>query len=333
MSFSISNITVDEAVDETLAIISLTGTYGNGWSLNGNNITSDNFIGTLNNNPLVFKVNNKIAGKIDVDNNITNNTSIGVYSLENNSTGAFNSAFGNNSLQNNTIGVSNSAFGQASLLKNSTGSYNCSFGASSLLNNTIGFGNCAFGQSALNLNSTASFNSAFGTSALRNNIDGSYNTVIGYQEQSITGIFDNITAIGYNAELSITGSNQVRIGNNNIITASIQVGWTTSSDERLKSDIKDIDIGLNFINKLRPVSYYRNNDENKKTEYGLIAQELQSILVDNNIENNGIVYRDGNGFLGVRYNDFTTILIKAVQELKIIVEKQQEIIDKLKQKI
>ena len=33
--------------------------------------------------------------------------------------------------------------------------------------------------------------------------------------------------------------------------------------------------GLDFISKLRPVSYTRNNDESKKVEYGFIAQEVE----------------------------------------------------------
>ncbi|MBK7175261.1 MAG: tail fiber domain-containing protein [Bacteroidales bacterium] len=38
------------------------------------------------------------------------------------------------------------------------------------------------------------------------------------------------------------------------------------------------DLGLEFINKLNPVSYTRLNDEKQKTEYGFIAQELEETL-------------------------------------------------------
>ena len=54
------------------------------------------------------------------------------------------------------------------------------------------------------------------------------------------------------------------IGNFDITYAGIQVPWTYTSDKRWKSDIRDSHLGLDFISKLRPVSYYRNNDESKK---------------------------------------------------------------------
>ena len=237
MSFNITDTTVDLAVNKTLSLLESTGTTG--WRLSGNNISSNDFIGTTNDKPFTIKVNNKFSGIID----------------------ELKCSFGINALSNNTTGQSNSAFGKGALLNNISGNLNSAFGNGALFSNTNGW-----------------FNSAFGIGALESNVDGSFNSVIGFQDTKPSSNYNNIIAIGYNSELSITGSNQVRIGNGDITSASTQVGWTTSSDERLKSDIKDIDIGLEFINKLHPVSYYRINDENKKIEYGLIAQELQNLL-------------------------------------------------------
>ncbi|MBK7215151.1 MAG: tail fiber domain-containing protein [Bacteroidales bacterium] len=64
------------------------------------------------------------------------------------------------------------------------------------------------------------------------------------------------------------------MGNYVIDYAGIQVGWSITSDKRLKADITKSDLGLEFINKLNPVSYTRLNDEKQKTEYGFIAQEV-----------------------------------------------------------
>ena len=50
--------------------------------------------------------------------------------------------------------------------------------------------------------------------------------------------------------------------------------------------------GLGFINKLRPVSYFRNNDESKKTEYGFIAQEVEEVLKETGTENTGMITID-----------------------------------------
>jgi hypothetical protein len=92
------------------------------------------------------------------------------------------------------------------------------------------------------------------------------------------------------------------------------------SDRRLKTEIKNIDVGLDFITQLNPVSYYKNSD---KIEYGIIAQELEDVLNNNNIYNSGIISTDNQGMYSVRYNDFIAILMKSIQELKSIVDKQQ----------
>jgi len=95
-------------------------------------------------------------------------------------------------------------------------------------------------------------------------------------------------------------------------------------------------LGLDFINKLKPVSYkWKNNG--KRTHYGLIAQEVGNVLTDSDISFNdfaGYVYsefqdegtgndideierskREYNDAYGLRYIEFISPMIKAVQEL------------------
>ncbi len=67
------------------------------------------------------------------------------------------------------------------------------------------------------------------------------------------------------------------------ITTLLWLGWYTS-DRRLKSNILNSNLGLNFITKLRPVSYTRKNDENQKTEYGFIAQEVEELLKESGVD-------------------------------------------------
>jgi hypothetical protein len=241
------------------------------------------------------------------------NTVIGVNSQASN--GFNNCSFGNFALASNDTGYQNSAFGFVSLANNSTGRNNTSVGVASLLNNVIGNNNTGIGNFSL----------------IDNN--GNNNTVIGYQQPlggpPVITTRENIIAIGYNSENLITADNEVRIGNAGITKATTQVAWTAPSDERLKSDIKDLDIGLDFVTQIRPVSYFKNNDPEKKLEFGIIAQELENALKNNNISNSGIINEDGEGFLGVRYNDFIAILIKSTQELRSIAEKQQKEIEEL----
>ena len=120
------------------------------------------------------------------------------------------------------------------------------------------------------------------------------------------------------------GSNQIRIGNENILVATTQINWSSTSDKRWKSDIQPSNLGLDFISKLKPVSYTRNNDERKKREYGFIAQDLEETLNASGAADNGIISKDDAGMYGVRYNDLMAPMVKAIQE-------QQELIKTMKQ--
>ena len=72
------------------------------WQLNGNPISSTNFFGSTNAQPLVFKVNNSRSGLIDYD-NTKGNTLFGYQALVAN-TGVFNSSVGYKTLSSNTGG-------------------------------------------------------------------------------------------------------------------------------------------------------------------------------------------------------------------------------------
>lgn len=83
------------------------------------------------------------------------------------------------------------------------------------------------------------------------------------------------------------------------------------SDIRLKQDINTLE--LNSIDKLyalTPKSYYMK-DNTDLIRYGFIAQEVKEILPD---LINGVESEDS--YLGIDYNGLTTLLVKAVKELK-----------------
>ena len=182
-------------------------------------------------------------------------------------------------------------------------------------------------MNALRYNTTGNFNTASGNLALYANTTGNNNTASGLFALYSNTTGSNNTAIGYDAVTPLdAGDNQIRIGNTYITYAGIQVAWTTTSDKRWKSDIQNSNLGLNFISKLRPVSYYRNNDESKKIEYGFIAQELETALNNAGASNNGIISKDDEGMYGVRYNDLISPMVKAIQE-------QQEMIKTLEERI
>ena len=101
-----------------------------------------------------------------------------------------------------------------------------------------------------------------------------------------------------------------------------------TSDKNLKNTITDSDLGLSFINKLRPVSYKWNQKKEEisdtKTHYGLIAQEIETALASEGktLDNFAGVYKpndykeDGTGgAMAIAVSELISPLIKAVQEL------------------
>ena len=113
--------------------------------------------------------------------------------------------------------------------------------------------------------------------------------------------------------------------------------WATNptiqtSDRNEKNTIKDTDLGLDFINKLKPVSYKWNNKT--RTHYGLIAQDVEDLLDEINKDSEnfaGLIKSDvseekdnSKHLYGLRYNEFISPMIKAIQELKAEVDKLKQ---------
>lgn len=322
-----------------------------GWLTTGNSGTDGtNYIGTSDAVDVAFRRNAAAAGKIGVSNTSfglnagtaltgLSNTAIGVNALAGLTSTASqqNTAVGHNALSANSgstvtnctaIGfqaganvtsIDNTAVGNKALLGSGAGSEkSTAVGSGSMEQQTAGF-NTAVGFRAL-FNGNGTGNVAVGNNSGEFHGVGSNCTMIGNQA-SAAG-FNNATAIGYQAVAP--GSNSVRIGNTGVGTINGQVTLTSTSDRRWKDNIKDSKLGLEFIKTIRPVSYFRKNDENKKTEYGFIAQELETAFVNVGDSNNAVVSKDTEGMYGVRYSDFISISVKAIQEQQELIEDLQK---------
>ena len=255
------------------------------------------------------------------------NTGVGVRALFSNTTGYWNTANGYHALYSNTAGNYNTANGVGALYSNTTGFDNTANGYGALLFNTTGSNNTANGVGALYSNTTGNYNTANGYGALLFNNSGNYNTALGYSAGSNITSGSNNIAIGYNAQVpTATASNQIRLGNTSITYAGIQVAWTVTSDRRYKDNIQPLNLGLGFISKLNPVSYYRKADEKQRTEYGLIAQEVEQVLKECGVEKPGMLTITDEGMYELRYNDLLAPMIKAIQELK---EKNEKLTSRL----
>jgi hypothetical protein len=309
------------------------------------------------------------------------NSFFGAFSGGLNTTGSYNTATGMQALNSNTTGSSNTVTGQASLFNNTSGSNNTSHGYAALFSNTIGNSNTAIGYSALYFsvnnventalganalrNNTNDLNTAIGSSALWSNTTGASNTAVGQSAlvYNVTGSnntavgqssgpdfgqpgLSNTTALG--AVTRCTASNQVRIGNTSVTSIGGQVSWSTLSDGRFKSDIKNNVAGLEFIKQLRPVSYSvdkeklnaflgvkseENGIDARKEpirQTGFIAQEVEKIVSKTGFVFHGVeVPQNENDHYSIRYSEFVVPLVKAVQELSATVDAQQNRIDLL----
>lgn len=125
---------------------------------------------------------------------------------------------------------------------------------------------------------------------------------------------NNTFTLGLMGPLNPPGDQRTTRGWKNIYSNN---SATTISDARTKENIITSDLGLDFINNLHPVKY--NKIEGNRTHYGLIAQEVKSVLDASGVADfGGWLISDVNDLEGtqaLRYEEFISPLIKAVQEL------------------
>jgi len=196
---------------------------------------------------------------------------------------------------------------------------------------TAASGSVAIGMSALGALTSGSGNTAVGFQSGNILTTGGTNTIIGYDADVDANDRAGCIVIGSSLSLNTASDNVVEIGNNtNSMTYDLDGGdITVTSDVRTKKNIKDTKLGLEFINKLRPITYQTKspfqypkefgieNPSKKssgKTWDGLIAQEVKEVMDEMNIEFSG--WEEGiNTKQRLAYGKFVMPLIKAVQEL------------------
>jgi hypothetical protein len=211
-------------------------------------------------------------------------------------------------------------------------------------------GGCiAIGEGSLSSASDAGNNLAVGNAALDsvNGTTGVSNVAIGTGTGSSITSGSNNTLVGHGAGLAVvpltTGSNNIIIGHqsypaganaNNSVTlgnASITTlrcavtSITSLSDARDKKEVKDLNVGLEFIDGLRPVTFVWNDrDENGKhdiADFGFIAQDLKA--AEDSVDMSEVlklVYDENPEKLEASYGKLIPILVKAIQELSVEVK-------------
>ena len=242
-----------------------------------------------------------------------NSTAVGVNALYHNIDGSYNDAVGVNALFFNTSGNSNIAVGNHTLYKNTTGDNNIALGVGALDSCITSVSNIAIGVNTLNGMTTGNNNTAVGTVCGTELINGSNNILIGNNAQLLT----------------TTTSNQITIGNGSISSFRCNVQTITSlSDMRDKKNIKDLNLGIDFIMKLKPRQFNwdkrewyegNNSDGSKMSEVptaGFIAQELDEVQTTQNADWLNLVLKTNPDRMEATYGNLLPVMVKAIQDLK-----------------
>ena len=293
----------------------------------------------------------KNAQTISDANDGVNNTAVGYRALYRNTLGYGNTGIGNQALRNSTEGGGNTAVGNTTLFSNTTGSINTAVGNDAMLSNTSGYSNVAMGHNALFANTNGTHNTAIGCRTLKSNATGSKNTAVGYYAGPTSGndnLF-NTGAFGYNA--TVSSSNTIRIGDNNITTIFGAVAWGSPSDGRFKTNVTPDVPGLEFITKLKPVTFNWDLDaldefqgkevgnkkdprikkarrkKEQKDYTGFVAQEVEKAAQACGYDFSAVSKPPNDkSTYHLTYSEFVVPLVKAVQE-------QQKEIENLENKM
>ena len=306
----------------------------------GNNAGTGTLAGTLN----VFIGANSGATATTAD----DNTFVGHNSGYSHTTGNRNVYIGKECGYASTTAAHNNIIGVMAGDAITTGGNNCVLGTHALSANQTGGGNVAIGYAALNATNVG-YNIGIGYNAGNGITSGANNICIG--KEADTGAVDSANAICLGDTIT-AASNDFSFGkSSNVVTNDFDTdaNWSRSSDARIKRNIKDDTLGLDFINDLRTVTYQwkpsnevpkeltsEYNEENQKnleaTMHGFIAQEVKAAMdkVGNTTfagwkidETDGVTQRTSREM-------FVVPLIKAVQELSVQVTTLQDEIKTLK---
>jgi hypothetical protein len=239
------------------------------------------------------------------------NTAIGAYALCSAAGGNYNTAVGVRALCSND-GEYNTAIGIDALCSNTSGSSNVASGAGALQSNNTGLSNAAFGTVSLFNNTSGSYNAALGSYALCNNTTGCGNVMVGGTNPA--GVYAPV----FNPT---NQCNRVMVGSTATTNAYVQVAWTVTSDARDKTNVTALPVGLEFVNKLNPVSFqFKESREDEtphgSTHYGFLAQEILEAEGENPV----IVDTEDPEKLKITNDYMNAVFAKALQELSAKVE-------------
>ena len=293
-------------------------------------------------------INNAFLGTLAGFSNVSGNSNafIGTSAGYSNTSGSFNSTLGTNAGYNNTTGNFNVFFGTAAGFSNVSGHSNSFVGTDAGKGNMTGNDNSFVGYQAGHSNTAGSNNSFVGKHAGFNNTTGGNITIIGANANVVTNNLSYATAIGSDAIVST--SNTIVLGRSagqdTVLTpgllqlntlgaagsnhlcrnASNQIA-ACSSSLRYKTNIAPFTFGLNFVQRLRPITFTWKDGGLKDIGFG--AEDIAAI------EPLLVTYNAKGEVEGVKYDRISVLLINAAKEQQAQIEAQQAQIEAQQQQL
>jgi len=273
------------------------------------------------------------------------NVAVGYAALDALNTGINNTAVGWNAGGALSQGTRNVALGYATLDADTLGSKSTALGyaALSIQNFTSATDtyNVAVGFQAGSSTQTATLNTLIGGLAGDNITTGGNNICLGFQSDTSAGDTANAICLGVGFSAA---SNDFSFGKaSNVVTCDFDAdaAFSRSSDSRLKTNVANATLGLDFIKDLRPVTYrwkasadldandaelahlrvadddgtIINHMTTDVTMHGLIAQEVKTALDTASVSTFKGWHEDRFGVQQISREMYVIPLIKAVQEL------------------
>lgn len=267
----------------------------------------------------------------------SNNTAVG-YGAAYSTTASANTAVGYQALNSNTTGASNIAVGYQAGYSNLTSGdnvylgYRAGYSATSafntILGNYAGYGatgnnNSIVGYNAFNAITSGRGNTGLGYSAGSTITSGEYNVYVGFQSTAsgVAASYEVVIAAGPSGYTGKgTSTAFINGGGGGSYNGANSTLWAVTSDQRLKKNIVDNNIGLDKISSIQVRNFeYRVEEEitelpkhcaiNKTgLQLGVIAQELQTVLPE-------CVKTESTGVMSVDADNLTWYMINAIKEL------------------
>jgi hypothetical protein len=163
------------------------------------------------------------------------------------------------------------------------------------------------GSSGLSAGYGLEFNSV-NTDTLDISSDMRVCSLVGFRDQSRGGSGSTNNYIKFNVGdvIRFYPANSEKASLNSSGDFSAQGDVTAYSDERMKTDITDIENALDIVKKMRGVNFTKIENDRRGT--GVIAQEMQEVVPE-------VVHENDDGYLSVAYGNLVGVLIEAIKEL------------------